>query len=57
MRFSLHGRADQRVYKGAWWYATGVIRHATNRVDQERDFVDSIWKFVEDWKAGLEAHW
>ncbi|MGB9092615.1 MAG: hypothetical protein WCB93_00715 [Gallionella sp.] len=32
--------------------------HATiNRVEQDRDFVDSIRKFVDDWKAGLEAHW
>jgi hypothetical protein len=32
--------------------------HATiNRVEQDQDFVDSIQKFVEDWKAGLETHW
>lgn len=32
--------------------------HATiNRVEQDQDFVDSLQKFVDDWKAGLEAHW
>jgi hypothetical protein len=32
--------------------------HATiNRVEQDQDFVDSLRKFVDDWKAGLEAHW
>jgi len=32
--------------------------HATiNRVEQDQDFVDSLQQFVDDWKAGLEAHW
>jgi len=32
--------------------------HATiNRAEHDPDFVDSIRQFVEDWKAGLEAHW
>ena len=34
-----------------------VIHCSINRTEQDRDFVDSIRKFVEDWKAGLEAHW
>jgi hypothetical protein len=32
--------------------------HATiNRAEQDQDFIDSLQQFVEDWKAGLEAHW
>jgi len=32
--------------------------HATiNRTEHDQDFVDSIQQFVDDWKAGLEAHW
>ena len=32
--------------------------HATiNRTEHDADFIDSIRQFVEDWKAGLEAHW
>jgi hypothetical protein len=32
--------------------------HATiNRAEQDQDFVDSLQKFVDDWKAGLETHW
>ena len=34
-----------------------VIHVTINRTEQDQDFVDSIQKFVEDWKAGLEAHW
>lgn len=34
-----------------------VIHLSINRVEQDRDFIDSIRKFVDDWKAGLEAHW
>ena len=32
--------------------------HATiNRTEHDQDFIDSIQQFVNDWKAGLEAHW
>ena len=32
--------------------------HATiNRAEQDQDFVDSLQKFVDDWKIGLEASW
>ena len=32
--------------------------HATiNRAEHDADFIDSIRQFVDDWKAGLEAHW
>lgn len=34
-----------------------VIHLSINRIEQDQDFVDSIRKFVDDWKAGLEAHW
>jgi hypothetical protein len=34
-----------------------VIHCSINRTEQDQDFVDSIKKFVDDWKAGLEAHW
>jgi hypothetical protein len=34
-----------------------VIHLSINRTEQDRDFIDSIHKFVADWKAGLEAHW
>jgi hypothetical protein len=34
-----------------------VIHLTINRVEQDKDFVDSLRKFVEDWKAGLEQHW
>ena len=34
-----------------------VIHCSINRTEQDPDFVDSIKKFVVDWKAGLEAHW
>jgi hypothetical protein len=34
-----------------------VIHLSINRIEQDRDFVDSLQQFVQDWKAGLEAHW
>jgi len=34
-----------------------VIHLTINRVEQDKDFVDSLRKFVEDWKAGLEQYW
>jgi len=48
-----------------WTLTTGhqpdprqTVIHATiNRTEQDPDFVDSIRQFVDDWKAGLEAHW
>jgi hypothetical protein len=48
-----------------WTVTTGhqpdprqTVIHATiNRTEQDKDFIDSVEKFVQDWKAGLEAHW
>lgn len=48
-----------------WTVTTGhlpdprqTVIHATiNRTEQDQDFIDSIRSFVDDWKAGLEAHW
>jgi hypothetical protein len=37
--------------------ANTVIHLTINRAEQDPDFVDSIRQFVDDWKAGLEAHW
>ena len=34
-----------------------VIHLTINRTEQDEDFIDSIQKFVDAWKAGLEAHW
>lgn len=34
-----------------------VIHLSINRTEQDQDFVDSIKKFVDDWRAGLEARW
>jgi hypothetical protein len=34
-----------------------VIHCSINRTEQEPDFIESLQKFVTDWKAGLEAHW
>ena len=35
-----------------------TVIHATiNRSEHDQDFIDSLQQFVEDWKAGLEAHW
>jgi hypothetical protein len=61
VRFSLPGCANALQ----WTVTTGhqpnpqhTVIHATiNRTEQDQDFIDSIQKFVEDWKAGLEAHW
>lgn len=48
-----------------WTVTTGqapnrlqTVIHATiNRTEQDQDFIESLVQFVEDWKAGLEAHW
>lgn len=48
-----------------WTITTGhqpdprqTVIHATiNRTEKDKDFIDSMVKFVQDWKAGLEAHW
>ncbi|HCX34468.1 MAG TPA: hypothetical protein DHV08_13605 [Rhodocyclaceae bacterium] len=48
-----------------WTVTTGhqpeprhTVIHATiNRTEQDRDFIDSIRQFVDDWKTGLERHW
>jgi len=34
-----------------------VVYASINRTEQDQDFIDSIRKFVEDWKTGLETHW
>ena len=34
-----------------------VIYTTINRTEQDQDFIDSIHKFMADWKAGLEQHW
>jgi hypothetical protein len=34
-----------------------VIHCSINRTEQDPDFIDTVRKFVADWKAGLEAHW
>jgi len=34
-----------------------VIYLTINRTEQDKDFVDSLQKFVDDWKAGLEQYW
>lgn len=34
-----------------------VIHCSINRTEQDPDFVDSVKKFVADWKAGLEQYW
>lgn len=34
-----------------------VVHLTINRAEQDQDFIDSIRQFVDDWKAGLEAHW
>ncbi|MCG6932312.1 MAG: hypothetical protein LJE57_01610 [Gallionella sp.] len=61
VRFSLPGCPNAFQ----WTVTTGhqpnpqhTYIHATiNRTDQDQDFVDSLQKFVDDWKAGLETHW
>jgi hypothetical protein len=34
-----------------------VIHLTINRIEHDQDFIRSIQQFVDDWKAGLEAHW
>ena len=34
-----------------------VVHCSINRTEQDQDFVDSISKFVDDWKKGLETYW
>ncbi|MHB8534747.1 MAG: hypothetical protein ACYDBW_04810 [Sulfuricaulis sp.] len=61
VRFSLPGCPNALQ----WTVTTGhqpnprhtVIHLTINRTEQDRDFIDSIQKFVDAWKAGLEAHW
>ena len=61
VRFSLPGCPNAFQ----WTVTTGhqpnpqhTYIHATiNRTEQDQDFVDSLQKFVDDWKAGLETHW
>jgi len=61
VRFSLPGCPNAFQ----WTVTTGhqpnpqhtVIHLTINRTEQDRDFIESILKFVDDWKAGLEAHW
>ncbi len=61
VRFSLPGCPNAFQ----WTVTTGrppnprhtVIHLSINRTEQDQDFIDSIMKFVDDWKAGLEAHW
>ncbi len=61
VRFSLPGCPNALQ----WTVTTGVppeprhsVIHATiNRTEHERDFIESIRQFVDDWKAGLEARW
>ena len=61
VRFSLPGCPNAFQ----WTVTTGrppnprhtVIHLTINRTEQDQDFIDSIQKFVDDWKAGLEAHW
>ncbi len=61
VRFSLPGCSNALQ----WTVTTGhrpnpqhtVIHLTINRTEQDQDFIDSIRRFVEGWKAGLEAHW
>ena len=61
VRFSLPGCPNAFQ----WTVTTGrppnprhtVIHLTINRTEQDQDFIDSIQKFVDDWKAGLVAHW
>jgi len=34
-----------------------VIHCTINRTEQDPDFVESVHKFVADWKSGLERNW
>ena len=61
VRFSLPGCPNAFQ----WTVTTGhkpdprqtVIHLTINRTEHDQDFINSIHKFVADWKAGLEAHW
>jgi hypothetical protein len=61
VRFSLPGCPNALQ----WTVTTGQLPnpqhtfiHLTiNRAEHDQDFIDSIQQFVDDWKAGLEAHW
>lgn len=61
VRFSLPGCP----YAFQWSVTTGhlpnpqhtVIHLTLNGTEHDQDFIDSIQQFVDDWKAGLEAHW
>ena len=61
VRFSLPGCP----YAFQWTVTTGhlpnprhtVIHLTINGTEHDQDFIDSIQQFVDDWKAGLEAHW
>ena len=61
VRFSLPGCP----YAFQWTVTTGhlpnprhtVIHLTINGSGHDQDFIDSIQQFVDDWKAGLEAHW
>ena len=61
VRFSLPGCPNAFQ----WTVTTGrppnprhtVIHLTINRTEQDQDFIHSIQQFVNDWKAGLEAHW
>lgn len=34
-----------------------VVHLTINRVTHDPEFVETMEKFVEDWKTGLESHW
>ena len=61
VRFSLPGCP----YAFQWTVTTGhlpnplhtLIHLTINGTEHDQDFIDSIQQFVDDWKAGLEAHW
>jgi hypothetical protein len=61
VRFSLPGCPNALQ----WTVTTGqlpqpqhIVIHLTiNRTEHDQDFIDSNRQFVDDWKAGIEAHW
>lgn len=61
VRFSLPGCPNALQ----WTVTTGqqpeprhIVIHLTiNRAEHDQDFTDSNQQFVDDWKAGIEAHW